>query len=341
MNAYELKNHIIDNNLLLDTLEKIGCENIKSYSNEYRCSYGIYTNPTSIRVKKDSLKVNIFHSSGDVYGDIYTLLMVADDMSFPQAFEKICNLHNINPNFKPIKKKRNRMLDIFKEAKALSGCGYTQDCTLEVYSEPHPEIIEIPYLDWVREGILPKTQEIFGVGICTRTNRVTIPHRYWCGKDGEYVGIMGRTLNKNYELLGIPKYFPIIRHTKSFNLYGLQENYRGIQEAGYVVVFEAEKSVMKRHSRLDYTGVAISGHTLSDEQIAILIGLDVEIILAYDKDIPESYVRNECARFRGIRKVSYMIDNKYDLLGEKDSPADARNMVYKYLFKNRKEYRIG
>ena len=30
------------------------------------------------------------------------------------------------------------------------------------------------------------------------------------------------------------------------NLYGLYENYDAIQKAGYVVVFEAEKSVLKR-----------------------------------------------------------------------------------------------
>ena len=119
------------------------------------------------------------------------------------------------------------------------------------------------------------------------------------------------------------------------NLYGLWENKKTIQEKGYVVVFEAEKSVLKRDSLNDSTGVAVSGHEISDEQAKILIGLNCEIIIAFDKDIEIEHVRHCCEKFYGIRKVSYIWD-KYDLLGKKDSPADAANKIYKYLF----EYRI-
>lgn len=49
------------------------------------------------------------------------------------------------------------------------------------------------------------------------------------------------------------------------NLFGLWENKDSIQEKGHVVVFEAEKSVLKRDSLNDPTGVAVSGHEISDE----------------------------------------------------------------------------
>ena len=121
------------------------------------------------------------------------------------------------------------------------------------------------------------------------------------------------------------------------NLYGLQENYEGIQKAGDVCVYESEKSVLKRHSRLDRTGVAVGSHNLSDEQVKILVGINVNITLAYDKDIPLKHIRSECERFYGLRNISYIYD-KYDLLKEKDSPADAPNKIYNYLFKHRIKY---
>ena len=49
---------------------------------------------------------------------------------------------------------------------------------------------------------------------------------------------------------------------KEINIYGLWENYKDIQKAGYIVIFEAEKSVLKRDSRMDPTGGAIEGHVL-------------------------------------------------------------------------------
>ena len=64
-----------------------------------------------------------------------------------------------------------------------------------------------------------------------------------------------------------------ILYIKSLNLFGLYENYDSIQKAKQVTVVEAEKSVLKRDSLNDSTLVALSGHTMSEEQAAILIGL--------------------------------------------------------------------
>ena len=145
---------------------------------------------------------------------------------------------------------------------------------------------------------------------------------------------MGRTTNDNYDMLDIPKYLALKPFPKSINLYGLQENYDHIQKAGYVVVAEAEKAVLKRHSLSDKTVVALCSHNILEEQVRVLIGLDVEIIIAMDKDIPLEHVRMECNKFYNIRKVSYIWDS-LDLLKPKQSPMDAKNIIYKYLLKNR------
>ena len=184
---------------------------------------------------------------------------------------------------------------------------------------------------------MPWTSKEFNIGYSVNRRRIVVPHRYWSGSRNDYEGVIGRTVIKEWEMLDIPKYFPSKNFPKTMNLYGLQENYRTIQEAGYVVVYEAEKSVLKRHSRNDGTGVAVCCHDISEEQVKILIGLNVDIVISFDKGISIEHIRSTCDLFYGTRNV-YYIHDKYDLLKEKESPADATNRIYTYLFKYKTLY---
>ena len=142
-------------------------------------------------------------------------------------------------------------------------------------------------------------------------------------------------------MFDIPKYFPIKPYLKSGNVYGLWENYKYIQEKGYCVVFEGQKSVLKRDTMLDYTATAVCGHDISEEQVKILAGLNLkEIIIAFDKDVMQHELRAQCEKFYGIRNVSYIYD-KDDLLQDKDAPIDQGNEIYQYLFNNRIAYNIN
>ena len=106
----------------------------------------------------------------------------------------------------------------------------------------------------------------------------------------------------------------------------------------YCVLYEAEKSVLKRDSLNDPTGLALQGHSISEEQVRIILGLNVrEIVVALDKDVPIEEVWSICERFYMKRKVTYIWDS-HNLLGEKDSPADANSKIYNFLFKYRIEY---
>jgi DNA primase len=73
---------------------------------------------------------------------------------------------------------------------------------------------------------------------------------------------------------------------------------------------------------LDYTATAVCGHDISDEQVKILAGLNLkEIIIAFDKDVPQNELRAQCEKFYGIRNVSYIYD-KEDLLDDNDDSND-------------------
>ena len=208
---------------------------------------------------------------------------------------------------------------------------YTDEEVFNMYTQ-------CSYAGWLKEGIIAKVQEEFGVGYHFDSRRVVYPHRYY--KDGKICGLIGRTIcsDEEIEYFGVPKYFPLIPYPKSKNLYGLWENMESIKQLKEVIVFEAEKSVLKMRSRGINNCVSVGSHDLSDEQVKILIGLNTDIVLAYDSDIPLEFMENEAKKFKGLRNVSIVI-NQYDILKDKQSPADATLKIWKALYKRRIVYK--
>jgi DNA primase len=341
VDTIELKQYIIDNDKLQDILEDLGCHGIKEYSKEYRCGLPLHNSSNNIAIKKETLSVKIFKSDSEILrGDILTLIMDIKNISFPKANKYLHTLLGLE--YKYIKNHTSQVekidpLNIFKRVKKKRFVVNNDD--IEIYNEEIiKEYIPLPYIDWVKnDGILSFTCEKFKIGYSADKKRITIPWRWWCGEDKDIIGVMGRTSIKEYSILDIPKYFPLKPFFKSMTLYGLQENYKSIQNAGYVCVYEAEKSTLKRHSRKDETGVSIGSHDISDEQVKILIGLNVSVIICFDKDVSLQHIRHTCSKFYGIREIFYIYDN-YDLLKEKESPADASNKIFNYLFKYKTKY---
>ena len=339
MNADELKEYIINNECVPTILESLGCHSISEHQTEWRSALPDGRNKTAVCVKKDNLSSAIRSSEIEKMGDIFTLVMELKGMNFGKANKYIHQVLGLQYKYTSKKEEipKKDPLYIFKKIKRKRHI-VGQD--IPVYDDSCiKEYIDLPYIGWVREGIMPFVCKRFNIGFSYDRKRIIIPWRNWCGDENEYLGVIGRTVVPNYEMLDIPKYFGIVPFQKSQTLYGLYENYKGIQEAGYVCVFEAEKSPLKRCSRLDNTGVAIGSHTLSEEQVKILISLNVEIIIALDEGIDINLIRKECDKFYPIRKVSYIYD-KWGLIekGSKDSPADMPNKVFEFLRKHRIPY---
>ena len=113
-----------------------------------------------------------------------------------------------------------------------------------------------------------------------------------------------------------------------------------IKQLKEVIVFEAEKSVMKMVSKGIRNTCCVCCHDLSEEQVKILIGLNVNIVLAYDSDIPLEFMENEAKKFKGLRNVSIVI-NQYDVLKDKESPADSTLKIWEALYKRRIVYKYN
>lgn len=335
----DLKNFIINNDKIPDVLSKLGCHKIKSYSTEYRCALPRHSNPTAVQVKKDSLKSKIYRSEEKVTGDIVTLAMFILDCDFKEALKHIHEILGLEFSVKRKSKKTKRHpLDVFQKVKAKV---YDDEKELKIYDESilRPYVI-MPHIEFIKEGIGYDTQVKYNIGYCPHTKRIVIPHRYYNGGNNDFVGVMGRTTIKDHDILGIAKYYPLVRFWKTLNLYGLQENYEGIQEGNMVIVFEAEKSVLKCDTYGFKNAVSIGSHEISKEQERILIGLDVEIVIAFDKDVKEDFIKKVCKNFSKHRKVSYIYD-KHDLLEENDSPIDQGYKKFNYLLKYRNTYKEG
>ena len=335
INAYELKEYIIENNKVVDILENIGCHSVTSYAKEYRAALPNKTNKTAVSIRKENLSGRIYTPDENISGDIISIVMEITELKFKDALKKIHDILGLKFTLTTTPKRASYdPLDIFKNVKSYRRYKKQE---LEILPESvldNHNFLKLPHINLIREGIIPCVQREFDVMYDMESQRILFPHRHW--STGELLGIFGRTTVKQWKILGIPKYLGIIPYPKSLNLYGLHENYKGIQDAGYVVLVEGEKSTLKAKS-LGYNNfVALGGHELSQEQVRILISLNVDIVLALDKDVPEQESIDMCNQFKGIRNAYYLYD-KYDILDEKDAPIDKGIKIFNYLLKYKKK----
>lgn len=345
MTVSELKKYVYEQKKIETVLTQLGCHQIHYHPHRdtYSAAFPDGDNPQGINIK-NSPYLNFRSFSRDVdYDDgkdIIDLVEKIKQCSFSEAIKVIHKILDL-PYKKELKKSQQNQDLVKTEKNRLSKFKGRKHINVDdIHALPEAMLDDytpLLYIGWLREGIMPWTARKFGIAFSYRRKRIIIPLRHW--QTGELLGINARTIVENYDLLGIKKYFITPTYQKNLNLFGLYENQEAIQKAGYVVIYEAEKSVLKRDSLNDSTGVALSGHTISDEQVSILLGLNVDIVLALDKDISNNEVRFLCEKFYGKRNVYYLFD-RWGLLGEKDSPADASNQVFQFLMKYKVKYDV-
>jgi hypothetical protein len=338
----ELKEFIYKENKIEYVLEQIGCSHIKYHSEKeyYSASHVDGDNPQGINIKNNSYLNYRSHSRNVKYDDnqdLVTLVQYNKKCNFYDAIKYLHKLFKLPLTYNKVENKKTEKDDplyIFKKVKNIRNKNNVLEFNL-LDEDSINDFVPYIHIDWYKEGIAPWTVKKFGLAYSYKYKRNVIPLRYWL--DGKLLGFNMRTSVKNYDLFDITKYFITPNYKKHLNLFGLWENKEAIQKAGYTCVYESEKSVLKRDSLNDATGVALSGHSISDEQIRILIGLDVEIIICLDNDVDINEVRSMCEKFYRIRKVSYIYD-KWSLIPEKSCAADCKNQIFEFLLKYRTIY---
>lgn len=206
------------------------------------------------------------------------------------------------------------------------------------------------FLDpWLSENIDYDVMVEFGIRFDMVRNRIVFPVIDHLGR---LVGIRVRNFNQN-DLDAGRKYMPLWHNEELYNcpkmmvVYGYYQNRKIIKKLREVIVFEAEKSVLKYGSCFTLNkSVAVGGSAFSQYHGKILKDAGVEkIVLAFDNDYSE-----EGDRFYGLRKMireaikikemGFSVEIIYDwdgeYLGNKDAPIDLGRPIYSKLYRDRK-----
>lgn len=344
MTIKELKSYIFENNKIEFVLDKLGCHQIQYHKEReyYSAAQPDGDNPQGVNIKNNAFLDYRSFTRDVSYEDGKDLIDLAQTVKKLSFVDTVKYLHTILGIEYKWSRKQTTVKD--KSASDKERCRidrFIRNDRIDVENiraieeEALNDYVPLLYVGWFREGIMPWTRKKFGIAYSYRRKRIIIPMRYWL--TGQLLGINSRTIVENYDELGIKKFFITPTYQKSLNLYGLYENHDAICQAGYVVIHESEKSVLKRDSRGDDTSVALSGKTISSEQVRILLGLNVDIIVSLDNDVPLPEIWHICEKFYGLRNVYYIQDD-WGLLGAKDAAADKPDKIYSFLLKHKKRY---
>ena len=345
MTISELKEYIYNEKKIEYVLKELGCHEIKyNEQKEYfSAAHKDGDNPMGIVIRNNEHLNYRSFSRGIDYEDnqdLISLVETTKKVSFIDALKYLHKILDIPFEFKKQEKKpkkKNDPLNIFKRQMRYNRRVVDVNDIHALDNKLLDDYIPLLHIDWIREGITEKARKRFNIAYSYRYKRIVIPHYYWM--TNELIAFNMRTTVANYEEFGIKKYYLSNGYNKSLNLYGYCQNKDEIERKGYCVLVESEKSVLKRYSLGDGTCLALSGKTLSTEQIQIISSsLNIrELIICLDNDVDINEIRWMAEQFKHRFKVSYIKDFM-GILGEKDSPCDARNKDYQFLFDNRIVY---
>lgn len=189
----------------------------------------------------------------------------------------------------------------------------------------------IPYYKWIQEGINYDTQVEWEVGFDWESHRIITLIR---NINGELIGVKGRAMDDDNPW----KYLYIEEMNKSIELFGLHKTITHILDKKEVIIFEGYKSVMKSWQYDFKNCCSIEGDDISPAQVSLIksFGLDVSVVLCFDKDKTESEIKQQAAKF-GNRKVYYTYDYT-NLLSDKDSPVDRGVGIFEELLERKIEF---
>lgn len=261
-------------------------------------------------------------------GGIISYLVDYEHMPFNKAVEKAAKLANIDMS-KLCKSKTVMFLKRVRSLKQLKMLPKHEVLNANELSKYSHE--KIP--EWESEGIKPEVMDLFGVMANNRDNRIVYPVY---DINSNLINIKGRTRYQNYKALKIPKYINYYPVGVIDYFQGLNITLPYVLEAGEIIIFESVKSVMKAYGWGYRNTASAEKHTLTDEQIKLLVGLHVDIVLAFDTDVDykEKSLKESINKLKHVANV-YLIKDRKRLLGgkqTKNSPVDLTKEIWEELY---------
>ena len=197
-----------------------------------------------------------------------------------------------------------------------------------------------PVREWIDEGIKQDVMDKFGVMVDKIGNRIVYPVY---DAEGNLINIKGRTRFSKYKEMKLPKYINYYDVGCMDYLQGLDVTKQNIKENKEIIIFESIKSVMKAYGWGYKNCVSAEKHSLTDEQIELLLKMKVDIVLAYDSDVSynEKAVKKNIERLKRLTNL-YVIDDRRCLLGGKEAknaPVDCGKDVWEKLYNEKRRIR--
>lgn len=191
---------------------------------------------------------------------------------------------------------------------------------------------------WYDEGISWEAMKHFCVMYDAFANRIVYPVR---NLEGEIISICGRTCDPDFKAKRIRKYTYYQEIGTVETLYGYSENIEEIVSSGEIILFEGAKSVMMAWGwGVRNTAALLTSH-LSDNLFRDLVRLssywNVRIVFALDADVNILEDEN-IKRLKSYARIDW-IQNRENLLNDKDSPTDKGEAVFRKLYEERRRVR--
>lgn len=329
-------------------LEAIGCEHIRDEQGGELVTaqlperfHSENRRATQVRLN-DSLSCHI-RNRGDFRGDIFSLVSYlhhdkrGDEMQqdLNKSKEFICNVFGWNDLLGRqrgsivVKDYTASLKEIINGRRRRREIRPNPTIPEETMMQYYPFDAPLPYQGWVNEGISYDTQVHYGVGFDLETKRVVFPLR---NRFGQLVGVKGRIMKDEDD--PDRKYLYLYRCNNRYEWFNFYHAQPHIIKHKKVYIFESEKSSMMAYGWDIHNTVAIGSSDISGEQADMIkqLGLDVEVVLCYDKDKSPAEIREQAKMFAG-RKVYGMFDTD-NLLGDKDAPVDKGYDVWEQLLEN-------
>jgi DNA primase len=343
----KIKDKLREENNIEDLLRAIGCEYVKPERQGMRITAQLpdrfySNNKRSVQVKMNDFLSCAIRSKADFKGDIFNLVSyIMNDKrneelqeDLPRAKEFICTLFG----WKSFLKGKKGSHDVIVKDYTASLKEIINGRKRRKEIKPNPVLPEetmdqyyfwgkpLPYKGWVEEGITPETQRVYGVGFDLDSKRIVFPLR---NRFGKLVGVKGRIMFTEED--PERKYLYLYNCNNRYEWFNFYLALEHILIEKKVYIFESEKSCMKAHSYGVFNTLAIGASDIALEQADILkkIGLDIEIILCYDKGITIDEIKTNAQVLEG-RAVYGMYDVN-NLLDMKDAPVDKGVEIWEKL----------